>query len=108
MYWLKHDRFELLEAQALPLGISEAFLSEPPATLDLNSGDLLVLATDAFFEWANATGERFGSERMSASLRAHSDQPAGEIISSLYRDVLEFSGGTAQMDDLTAIVLKRL
>lgn len=108
MYWLKHDRLDLLEAQALPLGISDAFLSEPPATLDLNSGDLLVLATDGFFEWANATGERFGSERMSASLRAHSDKPAGEIISSLYQDVLEFAGGTTQMDDLTAIVLKRL
>jgi len=108
VYWLKHDRFDLLEAHALPLGISEAFLSEPPATLEMEAGDLLVLATDGFFEWADAQEQRFGSERMSASLRAHSNKPAAEIISSLYQDVLKFAGGTQQMDDLTAIVLKRL
>jgi serine phosphatase RsbU (regulator of sigma subunit) len=108
MYWLKRDRFELMEAQALPLGISDAFLSEPPQTLQMGPGDLLVLATDGFFEWANARDERFGADRLSASLRANSNKPASEIIASLYQDVLQFAGGTKQMDDLTAIVLKRV
>lgn len=108
VYWLKHDRFDLMEAQALPLGISEAFLSEPPSTLEMGSGDLLMLATDGFFEWANATEERFGTDRLSASLRANCNRPASEIISDLYQDVLKFAGGTQQMDDLTAIVLKRI
>jgi serine phosphatase RsbU (regulator of sigma subunit) len=108
VYWLKHDRFDLMEAQALPLGVSEVFLSDPPETLDMSPGDLLVLATDGFFEWANEEREHFGTERMSASLRAHCIKPAAEIISSLYQDVLQFAGGTKQMDDLTAIVLKRL
>jgi serine phosphatase RsbU (regulator of sigma subunit) len=108
VYWLKHDRFDLMEAQALPLGISEAFLSDPPQALNMGPGDLLVLATDGFFEWANRHGEHFGTERMSASLRAHCDKPAAEMITRLYEDVLQFAGGTKQMDDLTAIVLKRM
>jgi len=108
LYWLKQDRFDLMEAHALPLGISESFLSEPPASLELDPGDLLVLATDGFFEWANAGKELFGTERLGASLRASREKPAAEIISNLYQDVLKFAGGTKQADDLTAIVLKRL
>jgi serine phosphatase RsbU (regulator of sigma subunit) len=108
LYWLKQDRFDLMEAHALPLGISESFLSEPPASLELDPGDLLVLATDGFFEWANAGEERFGTERLGTSLRASREKPAAEIISNLYQDVMKFAGGTKQMDDLTTIVLKRL
>lgn len=108
IYWLKHDRFDLMEAQALPLGISDSFLSEPPVTLEMGSGDLLMLATDGFFEWADAKDERYGTDRLSASLRASHNRPAVEIISNLYQDVLKFAGGTKQMDDLTAIVIKRI
>ena len=108
LYLLKHDCFRLMEAHALPLGISDTFLSDPPNCLDLETGDLLLLATDGFFEWEGPAGERFGTERLEASLRAASNKQAAEIISSLYRDVLQFAAGTRQMDDLTAIVLKRI
>jgi len=108
LYLLKHDRFTLMEAHALPLGISDAFLSDPPNSLDLESGDLLLLATDGFFEWEGPTGKRFGTERLGESLRAARSKSASEIISSLYQEVLRFAAGTRQMDDLTAIVLKRI
>jgi serine phosphatase RsbU (regulator of sigma subunit) len=107
LYWLKHDRFETMEAQGLPLGISPDFFSEPPRALQFTSGDLLLLATDGFFEWANAAEELFGNERLENSVRANRDKPAAEIISILYADVLCFAGGTSQKDDLTAIVIKR-
>ncbi len=107
LYWLKHDRFDEMEAQGLPLGILPEFTSEPPQVLDFGPGDLLVLATDGFFEWANASEELFGSKRLENSIRANRDKPAAEIISALYQDVILFSGGTPQKDDLTAIVIKR-
>ncbi|HKM65712.1 MAG TPA: PP2C family protein-serine/threonine phosphatase [Candidatus Acidoferrum sp.] len=111
LYWLRHDRFDVMKAQGLPLGISDSFLSEPPRTLEFAPGDLLVLATDGFFEWANAQGDRFGTERLEKSVREACARPAAEIISTLYQDVLKFAGGTKhtkQMDDLTAIILKRV
>jgi serine phosphatase RsbU (regulator of sigma subunit) len=108
VYWLGHDRFDRMEAHGLPLGISPEFVSDPPQLLPFASGDLLVLTTDGFFEWANSAQELFGSERLESSVRANRDKPAAEIISSLYQDVLNFSGGTSQKDDLTAIVIKRL
>jgi phosphoserine phosphatase RsbU/P len=36
-------------AQGLPLGILPSFTSDPPEMLELQRGDLLVLATDGFF-----------------------------------------------------------
>jgi serine phosphatase RsbU (regulator of sigma subunit) len=107
LYWLKHDRFEKMEAQGLPLGISPDFFSEPPRTLQFASGDLLLLVTDGFFEWANTSEELFGSDRLENCVRASRDKPPAEIISILYEDVLRFAGGTSQKDDLTAIVIRR-
>jgi len=108
LYTLKQDRFDLMEANGLPLGISDALASDPPYCLELASGDLLLLATDGFFEWANSREERFGTERLAQTIRAAREKSAAEIISTLHQEVLRFASGTKQMDDLTAIVLKRV
>lgn len=107
MYFLKEDRFDNQDAQGLPLGISPSLVSDPPLILDLNPGDILVLATDGFFEWANAQGEMFGTKRLEETIRSSREKPASEIISTLYRAVIAFAGGTKQQDDLTAVVIKR-
>ena len=107
LYVLREDRFDAMPAQGLPLGLMPDLGSDPPKVLDLSPGDLLVLTTDGFFEWANAQDEQFGDERMEAAIRASRDKPPAEIISTLYKSVIEFSGGTKQEDDLTAVVIKR-
>lgn len=107
LYFQKEDRFDEQGAQGLPLGISPTLISEPPLTVELNPGDMLVLATDGFFEWANAQGEQFKTRRLEETIRRSREKPAREIISILYRAVVEFSDGTTQQDDLTAIVIKR-
>jgi serine phosphatase RsbU (regulator of sigma subunit) len=106
-YVLKQDRFEEMGAQAPPFGILAEFVSEPPKTLDLSPGDLLVLATDGFFEWANPQAELFGHKRLQHAIRASRLKHPSEIISDLYQAVIEFSGGTTQQDDLTAVIVKR-
>ena len=106
-YFLGEDRFDKMDAQGLPLGISSILNSEPPLILELNPGDLLVLATDGFFEWANAESEQFGTKRLEETIRASREKSSSDIISALYRAVVDFSGGTKQQDDLTAVVIKR-
>lgn len=106
-YFLGEDRFDKIDAQGLPLGISSILNSDPPLVLDLNPGDLLVLATDGFYEWANAQSEQFGSKRLEETVRASRERSPGDIISALHRAVVDFSGGTKQQDDLTAVIIKR-
>jgi serine/threonine protein phosphatase PrpC len=76
------------------------------SVLELNSGDMLVLVTDGFFEWANAQEESFGLQRMQNVIRISKDKTSRELISDLHQAVISFSGDTKQ-DDLTAVIIKR-
>ena len=107
LYVLKDDRFDEMGSQGLPLGIIPDFVSEPPQVFDLSPGDLLVLTTDGFFEWANPQGELFGPRRLEQVIRTSRAKNPNEIISDLYHAVIEFSRGTTQQDDLTAVIIKR-
>lgn len=107
LYVWTEDCFEEMGSQALPLGIVAQLVSEPPRVLELNRGDLLVLATDGFFEWANPQGELFGPKRLEEVIRTSKHKQPREIIFDLYQATIAFSGGTKQQDDLTAIIIKR-
>lgn len=108
IYSHPEDRFREMSAQALPLGILPSFNSDPPERLHLQTGDLVLLATDGFFEWENEQGEQFGALRLEESIRSSRDLGPTEIIMRLYETVNAFSNGTKQQDDLTAVVIKRL
>lgn len=107
LYVWKEDCFEEMGAQGLPLGIVAEMVSEPPKILELNRGDLLVLATDGFFEWANPQGELFGAKRLEEVIRSSKEKQPREIISALYQATIAFSEGTKQQDDLTVVIIKR-
>ena len=68
---------------------------------------MVVLVTDGFFEWENPDGEQFGLDRLDEAIRQARDLPAREIIPAMYSAVLKFADGTAQGDDLTAVIVKR-
>ena len=107
VYVFREDRMESMGAQALPLGIAPALSADPPRNIRLNEGDLLLLVTDGFCEWENADGQQFGPKRLEDVVRAVKHKPPREIIQALYAAALDFSAGTQQQDDLTALVLKR-
>lgn len=80
IYVLSEDRFEEMHAQGLPLGIASCLVSDPPATLELNTGDLLVLATDGFLEWTNWEGEQFGVKRLEETIRNSRQKPPANLF----------------------------
>jgi serine phosphatase RsbU (regulator of sigma subunit) len=69
---------------------------------------MVVLATDGFFEWEDASGEQFGFARLEQAVREARHLAPEEIIAEVYQAVKHFSGGTKQTDDLTAVVIKRV
>jgi serine phosphatase RsbU (regulator of sigma subunit) len=108
VYSSARDSFEELAAQAIPLGLLPELNSSAPVIIDMEPGDMVVLATDGFFEWEDAAGEQFGDERMTKAIRESRHLPPEEIIAELYSAVKAFVKGTKQMDDLTAVVIKRV
>jgi serine phosphatase RsbU (regulator of sigma subunit) len=108
VYSSARDAFEQFGAQTIPLGLLPDLNCAEPLVLHLNEGDMVVLATDGFFEWEDASGEQFGLERLERAVRAARHLAPEEIIAELYHAVKHFAAGTQQMDDLTAVVIKRV
>lgn len=107
-YSRSEDRFSRFNAHALPLGILPEFRSDPPTRLHLCAGDILLLVTDGLFEWENCQGEEFGICRIESLVRQSRDLSSQRIIERLHQAVRAFSLGSAQQDNLTAVVTKRL
>jgi serine phosphatase RsbU (regulator of sigma subunit) len=95
------------DADDLPLGIMSGIGFDEAREVEFGSGDALVLTTDGFFEWANRTGEQFGTERLVEFLRAKHELEPQAFIDQLHQAVLDHAGGTVQGDDLTAVVIKK-
>ncbi len=107
LYRSKSEQVEQFDAHHIPLGIMSGETYGPPSSFDLLPGDFLMFITDGFFEWANADGEQYGLERLASRIqKLHGEAPRA-IIEGILDDVLHFTAGTKQLDDLTAVVLKR-
>jgi serine phosphatase RsbU (regulator of sigma subunit)/signal transduction histidine kinase len=107
LYTASDDRIQDFIADDIPLGLDLNIGYGPAREIVLTDGDMLVLVTDGFFEWENADGEMFGLTRLQETIAKYKELPAKEIISSLYKEVMDFAGGTKQQDDLTAVILKQ-
>lgn len=98
----------ILKRTGLPLGIRPEGVFEPGNPIDLETGDLLVMLTDGFEEATAPDGMPFGVNRALALVREHCNRTSEEIVEALYRGVRAYAQGEAQLDDLTAVVVKVL
>jgi hypothetical protein len=74
----------------------------------MEEGDVLVMLTDGFFEWARPIdNEQFGIGRLEQALRSTANADAPTILRVLDQTVRGFCSGSPQSDDMTAIVIKR-
>ena len=107
--WYRHakNKLENFEAQGIPLGMIAGMPYEDSRLQCLEAGDMIVLVTDGFYEWQNRDGDEFGLDRLNETIRRARDCSAEEVIARLHQAVMDFSKGTEQKDDLTAVVLRR-
>ena len=94
-----------LAATGMPVGMLEV-ATWKDAALRLEPGDLLVLYTDGVSEAMNAQREQYGVERLVAVLQANPSLPAAGLIDAVKADIVGFTGGAAQRDDLTLLMLR--
>ena len=100
LYWL--------DSSTLPLGIDEDPYDEGVQRILLEPGDLLVLLTDGFYEFENGAGHQFSRTRVAEVILAHHDQTAKVVLAELLEATKAFGGGAPQLDDMTALIIKRL
>lgn len=95
------------ESSTTPLGIFHDLDIDLAPPIVMNPGDLLVLLTDGFYEYQDAAGRFFGKERVSDLVHRLRDRPVSDILASLLVELREFAGQMSQIDDLTALLVKR-
>jgi phosphoserine phosphatase RsbU/P len=107
-YVRKTDEIAEVKPTMFPLGIMRDQVFAAPDEFQMESGDMMVLVTDGFTEWANAGREQFGTARLCRVVRDNRGCGASELIARLRDAVKSFAAGTHQADDLTAVVVKKL
>jgi sigma-B regulation protein RsbU (phosphoserine phosphatase) len=85
-----------------------AFLDGPyeQETIQLQSGDILVVYTDGVTEALNPAGVEFGEEKLRSTVVESLRLPARESAARMIAKVLEWQGRASQHDDITLIVVK--
>ncbi|MCE9589607.1 MAG: PP2C family protein-serine/threonine phosphatase [Planctomycetes bacterium] len=93
----------------MPLGVLPNEEYGRAQSVELASGDVLLMATDGFFEWQRASdNQQFGIERLVQLLKRIGHEDAATILRRVDEAVLAFSQGSKQKDDVTAVVIKRV
>ena len=94
-----------LDQGGIPMGILEdAEYGEEQIVLI--PGDVILLYTDGVTEALNTKREIFGMRRLMRVVQQNHKIDSEELINTIYSDMLEFTDGAPQSDDLTLIVIK--
>lgn len=98
-------RTPLNRVQRLPLGIGSLKTQYPEQTVEMATGDQVVLFTDGVTESVNRAGDVFGVERLDAALAL---RPSGaqSVLAQILSDLQNFSGAPP-VDDRTIVVVRR-
>jgi len=96
---------EMLTTKSVLLGAFD-FVEYNPLQTRLSSGDVVVMYTDGVTEAVNADNEMFSDEKLEELVKASAHLTAEQIKQCILNEVLSFTRGLPQGDDITLIVLK--
>jgi serine phosphatase RsbU (regulator of sigma subunit) len=99
--------FQSLDATGVPLGVDDQpdYPQGPPIAMHV--GDLLFLCTDGIIEATDSAHEQFGYERLQRIIRDRCDEPVGDIVRAVGRQVESHYEGDSPPDDLTILAARR-
>ena len=105
-YRAADDRTEVIETDAIPLGCFEDLPVTVPSPRPMDPGDVFVVLSDGVVEAENASGERFGTERVIDVIARRHAEPAADIVAALREALAAFADGTPADDDRTVLVVR--
>jgi serine phosphatase RsbU (regulator of sigma subunit) len=98
--------FESLASCGPPLGI-KATASYVPGSVELATGDILVLYTDGVTEAEAVGSDQFGMERLQQTVLEARGQGARGVVERILKSVAQFTEGAPQSDDITCVAVVR-
>lgn len=103
---IREGKITKLHKGGIILGVIKTMINYESETIKLQKDDVLILFTDGISEAMNTKGEEFSDEKLEKAALTSASGTAKEIINKIRNEVLDFSSGALQSDDLTMIVVK--
>lgn len=107
LYCAEQERWLELTRTGIAVGLLDA-AEMKQATVQLNSGDILLLYTDGLTDATNVAGERFGVEGIRQALQSQLTASAAEMAETLEAAVNDFRQTQLLFDDITVMIVKRI
>lgn len=95
-----------LEKGGMILGVMKTFVPYEMAAITFRDNDLLVLFTDGVSEAMSKDAVEYGEERLEALLHANAQETPQAITERIHEDILLYTKGAPQSDDITMMVVK--
>ena len=73
----------------------------------METGDILLLYTDGVIESENRMGDEYGIERLCTAVKTNSSSSSEDLVHAINKEVITFSEGMAQTDDITLIAIEK-
>ena len=105
LYRQSSASFTELDAEGLVLGVRRGVSFDEPS-LQIESGDLLLLYTDGIIEAEGAQGELFGTERLREVIAGECRKTAVGVIGGVLDAVRAFTGASSFKDDISMLLFK--
>lgn len=107
-YLLRRDgTLKMLDSGGLILGIMEHAPPYAAETITLEAGETLVCYTDGVNEAMSRDQEEFSDERLQGLIAAHRDDSAATMLQMIRDEIVAFTEGASQSDDITMLILRR-
>ncbi|HFD92283.1 MAG TPA: HAMP domain-containing protein [Gammaproteobacteria bacterium] len=106
-YRAAEGRFEILEADTPPLGISSALPVGAEMRIRLDRGDIFAVISDGVFEAKDEEGHPFGVTGVTGVLQAQCRATPRVMLEALRAAIAGHTRGLAAQDDRTVIIVKR-
>ncbi len=101
-------RVDKLPSTGIVLGVLDQLTIQSGVPTQLETGDVLLIATDGIMETYSPSREAFGWTRVLDVLDRSRDLPAQSIIQCLKTAAEQFGNNRPQLDDVTIVVVKVL
>ncbi len=103
---IRNGKITKLDKGGIILGVMKTISPYISEEVALTENDIIIMFTDGVSEAMNRFGEEFSDKRLEEIAMKVANKSPDEILEEIRREVLYFTSGAVQSDDITLMVIK--
>ncbi|MCA2004430.1 MAG: SpoIIE family protein phosphatase [Ignavibacterium sp.] len=103
---IRDNQIIRLSEGGIILGVMKTIMPYNSNSIQLQSGDKIIMFTDGVSEAMNPYSEEFSENRLEQLALTTSNYPSGETLQKIKTEIEQFAQGAPQSDDLTMMIIR--